>query len=335
MSDTEVMPTAAMLGARPRRLRKSAAIRRMVREHHVRADDLIYPIFVTHEAGARHEIAAMPGCFQYGIDRVAEVAEATVAAGVPALLLFGLPPEKDEIGSGAFDDLGVVQQAVRAIKRAAPELVVITDVCLCEYTSHGHCGLLRGPAVDNDATLPILARTAVSHARAGADIVAPSDMMDGRVEAIREALDEEGFPDVAILSYAAKYASAFYGPFREAAGSTPAFGDRKSYQMDPPNLREAMREIQLDLDEGADLVMVKPGLAYLDELREARNRFDAPLAAYNVSGEYSMVKAAVASGWLDERRTVMEIMTAFKRAGADLVLTYHALDVARWCKEEG
>lgn len=319
---------------RPRRLRRSPAIRRMVRETHVRADDLIYPVFVTHERDARREIASMPGVYQYGVERVAQAAEAVAAAGVPALLLFGLPPRKDAVGSGAFDEHGVVQEAVRAVKRAVPELVVITDVCLCEYTSHGHCGILAGETVDNDATLPILARTAVSQAAAGADIVAPSDMMDGRVQAIREALDEEGFPDVAILSYAAKYASAFYGPFREAADSAPAFGDRKSYQMDPANLREAMREIELDLTEGADMVMVKPGLAYLDVLREARNRFDAPLAAYNVSGEYAMVKAAARAGWLDERRSVLEIMTAFKRAGADLILTYHALEVAAWLREE-
>jgi len=322
-----------MLTHRLRRLRRTENLRRMIRENHVNVQDLIYPVFVTHEKGVHREIASMPGCYHYGVDRAGEVAEQVAAAGIPALLLFGIPAVKDKAGSGAFADEGVVQQAVRNIKAARSDLLVITDVCLCEYTSHGHCGQLEGDTVANDPTLEILARVAVSQARAGADLVAPSDMMDGRVAAIRGALDKEGFVDLPILSYAAKYASAFYGPFRDAADSTPAFGDRRSYQMDPPNLREAMREIQLDLEEGADVILVKPGLAYLDVVREARRRFDAPLAAYNVSGEYSMVKAAAARGWIDEKRIVLELLTAFKRAGADMILTYHALDAARWLKE--
>jgi len=322
-----------MLVHRPRRLRRTEKLRLLVRENRVTPNDLVYPVFVTHEKSARREITSMPGCFHVGVDRIGEVAEQVAAAGLPALLLFGIPAAKDELGSGAYDEQGVVQQAVRAIKAARSDLLVITDVCLCEYTSHGHCGQLKGDTVANDPTVSLLSRVALSHARAGADMVAPSDMMDGRVAAIRSALDREGFEDVVILSYAAKYASAFYGPFREAAGSAPAFGDRRSYQMDPANLREAMREIQLDLEEGADIVMVKPGLAYLDVVREARRRFDAPLAVYNVSGEYSMVKAAAAQGWVDERGIVLELLTAFKRAGADLILTYHALDAARWLRE--
>ena len=334
MNHAEINEPVYDLLHRPRRLRRTEALRRMVREHHLRTDDLIYPAFVTHEAGAKHEIGAMPGCYQYGIDRIGELAAELAEVRVPAILLFGLPAEKDGEGSGAFDPEGVVQRAIPEIKRAAPGLCVITDVCMCEYTSHGHCGHLSGETVDNDATLALLAKTAVSHARAGADMVAPSDMMDGRVAAIREALDEDGFAETPIMSYAAKYASAYYGPFREAADSAPAFGDRRGYQMDPPNAREAMREMELDLAEGADILMVKPGLAYLDILSEARRRFDVPLAIYNVSGEYSMVKAAVARGWLDERRVVLETLIAFKRAGADLILTYHALDAARWLGED-
>ncbi|GAB4315095.1 MAG: porphobilinogen synthase [Candidatus Sumerlaeia bacterium] len=316
---------------RPRRLRRTEAIRRLVRETRLSADDLVYPFFVTHEKGAKEDIPSMPGCFRWGVDRAVEPARAAAEAGLPAVLLFGIPAAKDPDGSGAWDPDGVVQQAVRAIKSACPDLLVITDVCLCEYTSHGHCGLIQKGEVLNDATLEILARTAVSHARAGADIVAPSDMMDGRVAAIRSALDAADFSHIPILSYAAKYASAYYGPFRDAAASAPAFGDRRAYQMDPPNRCEALREIRLDLEEGADMVMVKPGLAYLDIVRDVRETFpDVPLAVYNVSGEYAMLKAAAQRGWLDEQRTVIETLTAFKRAGADFILTYHALDAAEW-----
>jgi porphobilinogen synthase len=296
----------------------------MVRETDVDAGDLIYPLFVTHAAGEPREIASMPGNFHWPVDRVASEAAAVFELGIPAVLLFGLPPEKDALGAGAYAERGVVQEAVRAIKRAVPELVVITDVCLCEYTDHGHCGVVRSGCVLNDPTLELLARTAVSHAAAGADIVAPSDMMDGRVAAIRTALDAEGFAETLILSYAAKYASAFYGPFREAADSAPQFGDRRTYQMDPANRREALREVEQDLSEGADMVMVKPALAYLDVIREVREATTLPLAAYNVSGEYAMVKAAAAAGWIDEARIVEEILLGIRRAGADLILTYHA-----------
>ncbi len=318
---------------RPRRLRRTANIRRMVRETKVSVDDLIFPLFVVFGSGKKEEIESMPGNFRWSVDRVHEEIEQVVEANIPAVLLFGIPETKDEIGSGADAEDGVVQQAIRKIKELAPELVVIGDVCLCEYTSHGHCGVLRGDEVDNDATLERLASVAVSLARAGADMVAPSDMMDGRVAAIRAALDEAGFEHVAIMSYAAKYASAFYGPFREAADSAPQFGDRSTYQMDPPNLREALREIELDIAEGADIVMVKPALAYLDVVAAAREAFDVPLAAYNVSGEFAMVKTAAQRGWIDERRIVMEIVCGIKRAGADLILTYHAKDIARWLKE--
>jgi len=322
----------ADLRIRPRRLRRSEARRRLVRETTLAPEDLVMPYFVIPGRRKREPVPSMPGVERLTVDELVREAGILVRLGIPGLILFGLPARKDAAGSEAWSPSGAVQQAVRAVKRAVPDLAVLTDVCLCEYTSHGHCGVLRGGEVDNDATLPLLAKTALSHARAGADLVAPSDMMDGRVRAIRQALDRSGFKGTGILAYAAKYASGFYGPFREAAGSTPRSGDRRGYQMDPPNAREAMREIALDLEEGADAVMVKPALAYLDVIRRARDRFDAPLAAYNVSGEYAMVKAAAAAGWLDERRIVLEILTGIKRAGADFILTYHAKDAARWLK---
>jgi porphobilinogen synthase len=316
---------------RGRRLRGSATLRRMVRETTLTVDDLIYPLFVAPGSGVREPIAAMPGQYRWSVDTLVEECKRAAGFGVPAVLLFGIPETKDPVGSEASDPRGAVQQACEALKRALPALCVITDVCLCEYTSHGHCGILNScGCVHNDLTLGRLAEVALSHVRAGADMVAPSDMMDGRIAAIRMALDEADYCDLPLMSYAAKYASAFYGPFREAAGSTPQFGDRRGYQMDPPNRREALREIAADLEEGADIVMVKPALAYLDILRDAREACQAPLAAYNVSGEYSMVKAAAAQGMLDERRAVLEILTGIKRAGADLILTYHAPDVAEW-----
>jgi porphobilinogen synthase len=290
-------------------------------------------MFVAPGLDVKVEVPSMPGIYRFSADLLAAEAARAREAGIRAVLLFGLPPSKDEEGSGAWAREGVVQKAVRLLKSRVPDLLVITDVCLCEYTSHGHCGVLRGRDVDNDATLELLARTAVSHAEAGADIVAPSDMMDGRVGAIRDALDTAGFQNTAIMSYAAKFASAFYGPFRDAAESAPQFGDRRSYQMDPANRREAVREILADVDEGADIIMVKPALAYLDIVSDARSVTDLPVAAYNVSGEYTMVKAAAANGWLDERRTVLEILTGIRRAGADLILTYHAVDAARWLRE--
>ena len=318
---------------RPRRLRRTEGLRRLTRETRLSVDQLVYPLFIGPGRNVQEEIGAMPSQYRWSVDTAVCEAESAADLGVPAVLLFGLPEEKDEIGTGAFAASGIVQQAARAIKRELPELLVIADTCVCEYTSHGHCGVLAGegdPNVVNDATLELLARTAVAQAEAGADVVAPSDMMDGRVAAIRRGLDEKGLEHVPILSYAAKYASAFYGPFREAADSAPQFGDRRTYQMDPPNVREALREIALDLEEGADAVMVKPALAYLDVIRAARERFDAPIAAYNVSGEYAMVKAAAAKGWIDERRIVSEILTGIVRAGADIVITNHAKDVAAW-----
>lgn len=318
---------------RMRRLRKTAPLRRMVRETVLEPGDFIYPLFVVPGEKVREEIPSMPGQYHFSVDLLPTEVEEALTLGIPAVILFGIPEEKDEVASGAYAADGIVQRAVRALKRSVPEAVVITDVCLCEYTSHGHCGLVRDDDVDNDATLELLARTAVSHAEAGADVVAPSDMMDGRVAAIRRALDENGFALTPILSYAAKYASAFYGPFREAACSAPQFGDRRSHQMDPANVRQAMREIELDLEEGADMVMVKPALAYLDVIAEARRRFDVPLAAYNVSGEYAMVKAAAQRGWVDEPRIVLELLTAIKRAGTDLILTYHAKEACRWLVE--
>ncbi len=316
--------------ARFRRLRRSEGLRGLVRETRLSPADFVYPIFVAHGHGLRQEIESMPGQYHLSVDGLGREAEELRALGIPGVLLFGLPAAKDEEGSEAYADDGIVQEAVRALKDAAPDLVVITDVCLCEYTSHGHCGVILDGEVDNDRTLDLLARTALSHARAGADMVAPSDMMDGRVAAIRRALDDEGFAHLPVMAYAAKYASAFYGPFRVAADSTPQFGDRRGYQMDPPNVREALREIEADIAEGADVVMVKPALAYLDVLARARRRFDLPLAAYNVSGEYAMVKAADRLGWLDGRHAALEVLTAIKRAGADIIITYHAKEAAAW-----
>lgn len=321
------------LHIRPRRMRSSAGIRAMVRETILDAADFIYPIFVVPGDGVSEPITAMPGCMHFSADLAVEAAKEAYELGIPAVLIFGLPEYKDEQGSSAWDASSPVQRAVSLIKQQLPELVVITDVCLCQYTSHGHCGILSNGMVDNDPSLNLLARTALSHAKAGADMVAPSDMMDGRVAAIRQTLDSEGYSQVGIMSYAAKYASAFYGPFREAADSAPQFGDRRSYQMDPANAREALREVALDAAEGADVVMVKPALAYLDIIRQVRDNFSLPVACYNVSGEYSMVKAAAACGWIDEKKTVLEMLTSMKRAGADMIITYHALDAARWLKE--
>ena len=319
---------------RLRRLRRSPVLRELVRETRLDAGDLILPLFVEEGLEGRAPISAMPGVERLSLaEAVAEAGE-VAALGIPGVLLFGIPREKDEEGSGAWDDEGAVQLATRAIKRAHPDLLVIADLCLCEYTSHGHCGLLRADGqVDNDATLELLARAGASQARAGADIIAPSDMMDGRVAHLRAALDDEGFGDVPIMAYSAKFASAFYGPFREAADSTPAFGDRRGYQMDPANGDEALREVLLDVQEGADLVIVKPALPYLDVVRRTKDATRLPVAAYNVSGEYAMVKAAVAAGYLDERTTVLETLTAIRRAGADIVITYHAKDAARWLQE--
>jgi len=300
-----------------------------VRETSLSPDRFIYPLFVTFGKGVRKEISSMPGCFQESVDRIKKHAKEVYSLGIPSILLFGIPEQKDEIGSGAYDPHGVVQRAIKAIKDSVPGLYVITDVCMCEYTSHGHCGIIRDGDVDNDSTLELLAKEAVSHAKAGADMVAPSDMMDGRVDAIRFALDEEGFEELPIMSYAAKYASAFYGPFREAAESAPQFGDRRSYQMDPANRREALREVELDIEEGADIVMIKPALSYLDVISEVKDTFDVPVAAYNVSGEYSLIKAAGKLGWIDEQRVMMEVLTSIRRAGADLILTYFAKDAAK------
>ncbi|MEK6683568.1 MAG: porphobilinogen synthase, partial [Nitrospirota bacterium] len=315
--------------SRLRRLRQSPLLRTMVQETALSAKDFIYPLFVTHGKGVRKEIASMPNAYQLSIDYLVKEAQEASRLGIPAVILFGLPKKKDARGSEAYAPTGIIQQAVKAVKDRLPELVVITDVCLCEYTSHGHCGVVKEGRVLNDPTLELLAREAVSHAKAGADLVAPSDMMDGRVKAIRAALDQEGFEMTPILSYAAKYASAFYGPFREAAGSSPPIGDRKSYQMDPPNVREALREVALDIEEGADIVMVKPALSYLDVIHRIRNAFNVPVAAYQVSGEYAMIKAAARLKWLDEDRVVIETLTSIKRAGADLILTYFAKDAAR------
>jgi porphobilinogen synthase len=318
---------------RLRRLRQTGALRSLVRETELRASQLVYPLFVEHGLDRRTPIAAMPGVDRLSINHAVEEAGAAAELGVPAVLLFGIPAVKDDEGSGAWDDEGVVQLAVRAIKEALPDLLVITDVCLCEYTTHGHCGRLRADgSVDNDSSVELVARTAVSHARAGADVVAPSDMMDGRVGAIRAELDADGLVDVPILAYSAKFASAFYGPFREAADSAPAFGDRRGYQMDPANAREAVREALLDVEEGADMIMVKPALPYLDVIRAVREATLAPIAAFNVSGEYAMVKAAAAAGHIDERATVLEALTGIRRAGADVIVTYHARDVAAWLR---
>ena len=314
---------------RPRRLRMKPALRRMVRETAVSVDDLIYPIFVKEGESIKEPIDAMPGQFRYSPDRLSEIIGELVSREIPAVLLFGIPRRKDKFGTEAHKKDGVVQQAVRRIKDMAPDLMVITDVCLCEYTSHGHCGILdKDGSVENDETLEVLAKVALSHAKAGADIIAPSDMMDGRVGIIRETLDESGFEHIPIMSYSAKYASSFYGPFREAAGSAPSFGDRKGYQMDPANVREAMREIRLDVDEGADIIMVKPAMPFLDVIRLAADEFDEPLCAYQVSGEYAMIKAASANGWLPEDACIMESMLSIKRAGADMIITYFACRVA-------
>ena len=315
---------------RMRRLRENAVVRDMVRENRLTLDDLIAPLFVVENARADEEIVSMPGQYRFSLSGVVDECRRLSDAGIKAVILFGIPVHKDEQGCGAWDDNGIVQQAIAVIKAALPGLLVIADTCLCEYTSHGHCGIIQGDRLLNDPTLKILAQTAVSQARAGADIIAPSDMMDGRIAAIREALDEAGFMHIPVMSYAAKYASAYYGPFRDAADSAPAFGDRRSYQMDPANGEEALREVELDIQEGADIVMVKPGLAYMDILRRVKDAFGLPTAVYNVSGEYAMIKAAAAKGWIDERRVVLETLTGFKRAGADIILTYHAADVAGW-----
>jgi porphobilinogen synthase len=317
---------------RPRRLRRNEALRGFVRETRLSASGMVYPMFACPGTNLRKEVSSMPGIYQQSVDQIVEECREVAGLGIPAVILFGLPEQKDELGTEAADAHGAVQRSIEAIRKAKLNLLVIADVCLCEYTSHGHCGVMKNGEVLNDPTLVLLADAALSHARAGADLVAPSDMMDGRVAAIRQRLDENDFEDVAILSYAAKYCSSFYGPFREAAQSSPQSGDRRSYQMDPANAREALREVALDLEEGADIIMVKPALPYLDVIQRVRERFDVPLGAYNVSGEYSMVKAAARNGWIDEKRVVLEILTGIQRAGADIILTYHAKDAARWLK---
>ena len=318
---------------RMRRLRKNEAIRSMVRENHIRIDELIYPIFVIEGENICNPVASMPGIYQYSIDRLSEELDRICNAGILAVLLFGIPAHKDEAGSGAYDENGIVNQAIRYMKKNYSHLVVIADVCLCEYTSHGHCGLVKNEKILNDETLPLLAKAAVSYAKAGADIVAPSDMMDKRVAAIRQALDKEGFTEVSIMSYSAKFASCYYSPFRDAAGSAPGFGDRRTYQMDPANSREALREVEQDILEGADFIIAKPALGYMDVIKDISLHYNIPIAAYNVSGEYSMVKAAAIQGWIDEKKVVMETMIGLKRAGAKMIITYHALDVAKWIKE--
>lgn len=318
---------------RTRRLRQTVAMRDMVRENHVRVDELIYPLFVMEGEDLAEPVESMPGICQYSLDRMNEELDRVKEAGIPAILIFGIPAHKDEVGSGAYDEHGIVQEAIRRIKKDYPDLIVIADVCLCEYTSHGHCGLIRDGIILNDETLPLLAKSAVSYAEAGADIVAPSDMMDKRVGAIRKALDEAGFTYIPIMAYSAKFASGYYGPFRDAAHSAPGFGDRKTYQMDPANGQEALREVEEDLAEGADLIIAKPAMAYMDIIRAIHENYNVPIVAYNVSGEYAMVKAAAANGWIDEKKIVMENMIGMKRAGAKMIITYHALDVARWLKE--
>lgn len=314
---------------RPRRLRRNENLRRMVRETHLRVDDLIYPMFSAFGDNIKKEIGSMPGIYQQSIDNIVAEAKEVYDLGIPAVILFGIPEEKDAVGSDAYCATGIIQNTIRAIKKELPQLLVITDVCMCEYTSHGHCGVIKDGDVDNDATLELLAKEALSHAQAGADIVAPSDMMDGRIAALRDILDENGFDQIPVMSYAVKYASAYYGPFREAAESTPEFGDRRSYQMDPANRLEALREANQDVAEAADFLMVKPALAYLDVLRDLKDNFDLPLVAYNVSGEYSMVKAAAEKGWIDGDRVMMETLLGMKRAGADLIITYHAKEAAK------
>ena len=315
---------------RPRRLRASENLRRLVRETALSVDDLIYPMFVVHGNDTATEISAMPGCYQYTIDRLVTAAKELATLGIPGTILFGIPASKDPLGTEAYAENGIIQQAVRAIKDTVPDLLVITDVCLCEYTDHGHCGVIEANEVQNDPTLELLVKESLSHARAGADVIAPSDMMDGRVGAIRDALDENGYENIPIMAYSAKYASAFYGPFREAAASAPQFGDRRSYQMDPANAEEALREVALDIQEGADILMVKPALAYLDVIHRVKTEFQVPVAAYNVSGEYAMIKAAAQNGWIDEARVALEALTSIKRAGADMILTYFAKSVVQW-----
>ena len=319
---------------RTRRLRQTVALRNMVRENHVRVDELIYPLFVMEGENLAEPVESMPGICQYSLDRMNEELDRVKEAGIPAILIFGIPAHKDEVGSGAYDEHGIVQEAIRRIKKDYPELIVIADVCLCEYTSHGHCGLIKDGVILNDETLPLLAKSAVSYAEAGADIVAPSDMMDKRVGAIRKALDEAGFTYTPIMAYSAKFASGYYGPFRDAAHSAPGFGDRKTYQMEPANGQEALREVEEDIAEGADLIIAKPAMAYMDIIRAIHENYNVPIVAYNVSGEYAMVKAAAANGWIDEKKIVMENMIGMKRAGAKMIITYHALDVARWLREE-
>lgn len=317
---------------RPRRLRKNESIRRLVRETNLTVDDLIYPIFIEDGENIKKEIPSMPDIYRWSLDRVDEELEEVVSLNIPAVLLFGIPSHKDEVGSDTWNEEGIIQRAIRHIKKNYPQLYVITDVCFCEYTSHGHCGVLHNHDVDNDLTLENTRKQVISHAKAGADMVAPSGMMDGVVRTIREALDSSGFKDVPIMAYSAKYASSYYGPFREAADSTPAFGDRRTYQMDPANRLEALREVKLDIEEGADIVMVKPALSYLDIIRDIKNNFNIPLAAYNVSGEYSMIKAAGKMGWIDEKKVMMETLTSIKRAGADIIITYFAKEVAKTLK---
>ena len=322
----------SMLKIRPRRLRRSENIRAMVRETSLSVKDFVYPIFVVPGENIKEEIPSMPGCYHLSVDKAVETAKEIASLGIPSVEVFGLPEYKDEIGSSAWDMASPVQRAIAAIKKAEPDLVIVGDVCLCQYTSHGHCGRLSDHEVDNDGTLPLLQNVAVSQAQAGADIIAPSDMMDGRVAAIRDALDSKGLTNVSIMSYAVKYASGYYGPFRDAADSAPQFGDRRGYQMDPANVREAMKEVSLDIAEGADIIMVKPALAYLDVVRLVRDNIVQPVAVYNVSGEYAMVKAAAQNGWIDEKRIVLETLTSMKRAGADIIITYHAIDAAKWLK---
>ncbi|MBP5201075.1 MAG: porphobilinogen synthase [Schwartzia sp.] len=323
----------SILKIRPRRLRRSENIRAMVRETSLTVKDFVYPIFVVPGENIKEEIPSMPGCCHLSVDKAVETAKEIASLGIPSVEVFGLPQYKDEIGSSAWDMASPVQRAIAAIKKAEPELVIVGDVCLCQYTSHGHCGRLTEHEVDNDGTLPLLQNVAVSQAAAGADIIAPSDMMDGRVAAIRDALDSKGHQNVSIMSYAVKYASGYYGPFRDAADSAPQFGDRRGYQMDPANVREAMKEVSLDIAEGADIIMVKPALAYLDVVRLVRDNIVQPVAVYNVSGEYAMVKAAAQNGWIDEKRIVLETLTSMKRAGADIIITYHAIDAAKWLKD--
>ena len=319
---------------RLRRLREQPAIRSMIRETRLTTSSFVYPMFIRHGSGIKETIDPMPGCYHISLDLLAEEVQEVYDLGIPAVLLFGLPADKDPLGTEAYDPEGIIQEAIRIIKKATPDLMVIGDVCLCEYTDHGHCGVIDGNQIDNDQTLDLLGKTGLAQIQAGADMVAPSAMMDGQVRAIRETLDASGYSNSPIMGYAAKYASSFYGPFRVAADSTPQFGDRRTYQMDPANVRMAMREIETDISEGADIVMVKPALAYLDVIRQARDRFDLPLAAYNVSGEYSLVKAASKMGWVDEKPITMELLTAIQRAGADIIISYHAKEVAKWLQEK-